>query len=163
MIVVGLTTITLVAATPSNATDAPSRKPVPVIVTGVAPAGGPSVGLIAATVGAGLVSAGIGIFHMPRPWVATKSVVIAVSVKTIIAVVVGKPFIRVLHEPPLSVERKTPTSVPMTKIGGLRSEEGELVMLSTGTSGRLVEIFVQLSPPVVVFQTCPTPKFPKVV
>jgi hypothetical protein len=50
-----LTTVTPVAGVPPRVTVAPERKPVPVMVTGVPPAGGPKLGEIAATVGAGLL------------------------------------------------------------------------------------------------------------
>jgi len=50
-----LTTTTFVAAVPPSVTVAPVRKPVPVIVTAVAPAAGPEVGEIEVTVGAGFV------------------------------------------------------------------------------------------------------------
>ncbi len=52
VIEVALTTITLVAATPPIVTVAPVVKPVPVSVTAVPPAAGPTLGLIAVTVGA---------------------------------------------------------------------------------------------------------------
>ena len=50
-----LTTVTLAAAVPPRVTDAPDRKPVPVIVTGVPPAVVPEVGEMEVTFGAGFV------------------------------------------------------------------------------------------------------------
>jgi hypothetical protein len=52
---VSLTTVTAVAAVPPRPTVAPARKPVPVIISAVPPAVGPVLGVIDATVGAGLV------------------------------------------------------------------------------------------------------------
>ncbi len=51
VIVVGLTTVTPVAAIAPKKTDAPAAKLVPVIVTAVPPAVGPLVGVIPVTVG----------------------------------------------------------------------------------------------------------------
>ena len=48
-----LTTVTPVADVPPIFTDAPERKPVPVIVTAVPPEVAPDVGEIAVTLGAG--------------------------------------------------------------------------------------------------------------
>jgi hypothetical protein len=53
VIVVALTTTILPQATDPNLTVAPETKPLPVIVTGVPPATGPTAGLTRATVGTG--------------------------------------------------------------------------------------------------------------
>ena len=50
-----LTTVTPVAAVPPSFTVAPARKPVPVMVTAVPPFAVPELGVIALTVGAGLL------------------------------------------------------------------------------------------------------------
>jgi len=50
-----LTTFTPVAAAPPRLTEAPDRKPVPVMVTLVPPAAGPELGAIEVTFGAGFV------------------------------------------------------------------------------------------------------------
>ena len=55
VIEVGPTTTMLVAAAPPIVTDAPLKKPVPVIVTDVPPAVVPELGEMPVTVGAGLV------------------------------------------------------------------------------------------------------------
>ena len=60
VIVVLLATVTLVAADVPNATLAPARKPVPVMVTGVPPAVIPEVGETLLTVGAGVPEGGGG-------------------------------------------------------------------------------------------------------
>jgi len=52
-----LVTVTFVAAVPPKVTVAPERKPVPVSVTGVAPAVVPDVGEMEVTVGAGFTDA----------------------------------------------------------------------------------------------------------
>ena len=61
-----LTSVTAVAAVPPRLTVAPARKPVPVIVTAVAPLIVPELGVIEVTVGAGL-DGGLGELGLTVP------------------------------------------------------------------------------------------------
>jgi hypothetical protein len=61
-----LTSVTPVAAVPPRLTVAPVRKPVPVIVTAVAPLIAPELGVIEVTVGAGL-GGGLGELGLTVP------------------------------------------------------------------------------------------------
>ncbi len=99
-----------------------------------------------------ICSAGAASVHMPRPWVATKSLVPSWLAKSWLIATFGSPVPSAYQLAPWSSLAKTPASLPAIKrlaLPGVTSTD------SKGMFGRLVLISVQLAPLLVERKTWP--------